>query len=411
MVRLKKLEIENFLSIADMTIEFTEQGVFHVDGNHNIGKSNIIKAINTLFRNVNNLKYTKYIRDNETTFVIRGTFYDGGVVTLSRGEEDYYEWDIPGNKGMSSSRTNGKVPPVLVKYFNLYIDNEKTKECLNIRLPRETLLYVDTTEGDNYHLIQQALGTSEFIQATRLAGQKKNDISKHIRKTEERLAQDESYIEGYILDSNRKQTEYENAKVRLEGIEKLYADYKLLSEVVVTTHKIGELTKGIEELGTVEEVTTELPELKKEITELELLRSALLLRRNLLTLEEEQTQLEEEKGKVDISEELVTELKLLEETVKLLEEKEKLDNELSEIVVDVDEATLEKDLAELQELVHYIQLMKELQSIKKNHEDAKQAHEQSEQELTDFMKENNFCPIVAMRSDRTCPFSSEIKLG
>ena len=63
MVKLKNITIINFQSIKNVTIHFNENGAYHIKGKHNIGKSVIVKAINTLFNNASiHLFYVMNVR-------------------------------------------------------------------------------------------------------------------------------------------------------------------------------------------------------------------------------------------------------------------------------------------------------------------------------------------------------------
>ena len=81
---------------------------------------------------------------------------DADFVKLSRGSQDYYEWRIDGVYGRED-KTNGKVPLTLQTYFGLYYEAEKTKRYLNITTSTDQLLFVETTGGDNYFLLQKVL--------------------------------------------------------------------------------------------------------------------------------------------------------------------------------------------------------------------------------------------------------------
>lgn len=198
-LKFKKLYIRNFLSIKELEIEFEESGCYHIKGDNNIGKSNFLKAIRTLVENVTSRKVPKYLRDNEDTFYIESVDFDGNVVRLSRGAEDYYSWDINGVSGRVD-KTAGKVPDTIVNYFNFYVNadptGKKKLETVNIRHPRARLLFVDTTDGENYLFLQKAMGTGEYLGALKKGNSRKGDMKKEITSLVDRLEEESVVLNG-----------------------------------------------------------------------------------------------------------------------------------------------------------------------------------------------------------------------
>src|SRR5690625_719867 len=155
-MKIRKLTVKNFQSIKEITVTFDENGIFRFTGLNNVGKSAILKAMTIVMRNISNNQYKEFLRDETNSFEITVWDFSDNWVRLSRGAVDFYEWSIDGKSGRMD-RTQGKVPLEVQGYFNLYEENEKTKACLNVRLPREVLLFVDTTPGDNAMMFQKAL--------------------------------------------------------------------------------------------------------------------------------------------------------------------------------------------------------------------------------------------------------------
>lgn len=188
-LQIKKLRIKNFQSVKDIELEFDSKGVYRFSGPNNIGKSVILKAISTVMLNVSNRYYKEFIRDEEDTFEIRIEGFEGNWVYLSRGAVDFYAWSIGGVEGRED-RTGGKVPLDVKKYFNLYVEDEKTNECLNIRLPDDLLLYVNTTAGDNAMMFQRALGTEDYMVGIKKVDKKARELNKEIKLVDKYLIQE-----------------------------------------------------------------------------------------------------------------------------------------------------------------------------------------------------------------------------
>lgn len=177
---IKRIRIKDSQSIKSLDLDFEENGVFRLDGNNDIGKSSILRAVSALFQNVPNLHYKDYISDWADSFEVEAYFYDGSRVLLSRGLLDYYEWELPSGSGRAD-KTKGKVPEEVEAYFNLYNESVKTKQVLNFNLPGDSLPFVDTSPLDNYWLMQKALGTEDFLKGTRYLNRKINEGSKDLK--------------------------------------------------------------------------------------------------------------------------------------------------------------------------------------------------------------------------------------
>lgn len=183
---LRRIHIENVQSIADLTLDFEESGVYRLVGDNDVGKSAILRAINALFHNVSRSSYKEYISDWADTFVVEGWFYDGGYVKLSRGANDFYEWSIP-SSGNIVMKTDGKVPPELEEYFNLYTEKDKSKLTLNFNLQGDILPFVDTSASDNFWLTQKALGTNVLLNASKMLKKENQDNQKLVKNTIENI--------------------------------------------------------------------------------------------------------------------------------------------------------------------------------------------------------------------------------
>lgn len=367
-VKLKTIRVENFLSLKDTTIHFDKSGVFHLYGANNIGKSAIVKAIRALFLNVSNTVYGDFLRDDCTYFKITGETWDGDVITLSRGSTDYYEWTIAGETGRMD-RTSGKVPKEVRDCFNVYFDNQKTKECLNVRLPRSVLTYVDTTGGDNAHLIQKALGTEEFLLSMKLSESKRREVVKEkvvLEKYKEREEEKLAEVEVVLAEERGKL----DRVVDFEKVLKAeYASYRKIEDVVYSARNLQEASNKLKEAkDKIKEMDTS--EVKQELEDIKAIQKTLQTMARATKTNREKKELEEQMKELD-----TTELSML----------------LSEL------ALLEKTLEEARGVV----------KLKKETAQAKEALEKSDKELGDFMREYRFCPIVARTLDKQCPFTDK----
>lgn len=255
MKKITKYHIRNFQSIKDLTIELDGDGLYWIRGKNNIGKSNLLRAMSTVFTNVSNNSYKPFIRDNCTTFKIKVWFEDDWV-ELVRGATDYYEWVIDGQHGRVD-KTAGKVPDELVEYFNLYYEAEKTKRYLNITSSDDPLLFVSTTGGDNDRLLQIALGTEVVMGASKRAEQLKRQATAEQKTIRTLLSEQEEQLTGMqarhdtlsdqieqldrlelVLDNEYKIT------TLLKNQQELVTDYALLGSKLIELMQDEELIKA-----------------------------------------------------------------------------------------------------------------------------------------------------------------------
>lgn len=366
LLKLKELTIKNVQSVKKVTIQFDENGVFHLVGANNVGKSTIVKSIRALFLNISDNQYKEMLRDDCDTFSVEGVMWSGDVLKLSRGATDYYQWSINGEEGRMD-KTRGKLPSVVEKYVNMYVDIDKTKECLNIRLPRSVLPFVDMTPGENAHLLQKALGTDEFLKATKLAESKRREVAKEVKMVT-------GYKEREEEKLNRVQGQVSEEKIKLDKVEEYdkvltaeYATYKAIEDVVLSAYEVQKLSEQVAKAKeNLKEVN--LKEIKKEIEDMKKMEDLLVIMKDMLVVNKE---MKEIKAKID--------------AVNLEELKGAIDD------FRVIEQTLEE--------------AKTATRLKKQVMEAKELYVGADEELGDFMRENKFCPIVAKTINKKCPFS------
>lgn len=265
---LRRIHIENVQSIADLTLDFEESGVYRLVGDNDVGKSAILRAINALFHNVSRSSYKEYISDWADTFVVEGWFYDGGYVKLSRGANDFYEWSIP-SSGNIVMKTDGKVPPELEEYFNLYTEKDKSKLTLNFNLQGDVLPFVDTSASDNFWLTQKALGTNVLLNASKMLKKENQDNQKLVKNTIENIDYEVSISEkianeiendSSVLDLlsdgiNVINEEYEELEILYDALNKEQS-FKTLKEnyeniPILSEQELSELYAQANDLNTI----------------------------------------------------------------------------------------------------------------------------------------------------------------
>lgn len=304
MSKIKRIEIENFMSIEKGILEFDEKGIVSICGYNNVGKSAITRSIEVMLYNSDSSDQVKYIKDEEDYFRLKWLFEDGvelerykyrngaSVWELSRGGEVLY------NNRLDTrvASTGGEVPEVIKTYLGVIID-EHTGEELNVRRNTDKLFLINTTGGDNYKILNSILKSDVLAEASMQVTKDKNKKQKELEvleikkgSVEEELQnlrvlpeekelrlereieklEDQSERLGEIEGVKGSKRRYEEIKVydkleeveikRLEKVEQLKV-LKDQSEVKIPK-KVGEL-KGVEKLEKLEE----LSRLKKKVSE------------------------------------------------------------------------------------------------------------------------------------------------
>lgn len=370
-MKLKKLRVRNVQSAKDVTINFGENGVFHLVGPNNIGKSVLVKSIQALFLNVSNNRYKEYLRDDCETFIVEGEMWSGDKLKLSRGATDYYEWTINGVEGRMD-KTGGKVPKAVEDSVNMYVDKEKTNQCLNIRLPRSVLLFVDMTAGDTAYIMQKSLGTEEFLHSMKLSEKKRKSTAKEITTVEEYKERENVKLTALETTLSKEKTKLEKVMAYEAVLNEEYALYEAIEDIARTAKNMqktkNELTEKKKNLKEVD--GAEAKKLIDELTEIEELRTT------MIAMVKIKNSMKDLKSKV--TEKGIQELKNSIEEFRLVDE--------------------------------MLKSAIQLQRINKQKKMAKEEYENSDKELTDFMRDNKFCPIVAKTINKQCPFG-EVNLA
>lgn len=392
-LKIKHLRIKNFQSIKDIEFEFDEKGVNRFSGPNNIGKSVVLKAIATIMLNVSNRYYKEFIRDEEDTFEIRLEDFEGNWVHLSRGAVDFYAWSINGEEGRED-RTDGKVPVVLKKYFNLYNEEEKTKECLNIRLPDDSLLFVNTTPGDNAMMFQKALGTEDYMLGIKLVDKKGNEIKKEIKlenkyleKETEKLTEAESDLQKTIKDVEeleRYETilkTHKNKYVKILDMEESTEEVMLLRKYVkenktaLEEFNLNEIKDGLKELSKLETVI----DLAEEVRD----KGELIKDKNK-TLSS--IKVKELNKNIDIYRRIV-------ESIDVYEDVSKIKNKLSKVVkVNVNSNDLQKDINLVSKINGVMEVVQNIKELTNKIKQGKDDYNKLNLEIKKIEKEMGHCP-------------------
>lgn len=406
--QFRRIYIKNFQSIKELELELEPNRCYHLKGKNNIGKSSILKALRAIVKNISSRDVKHYIRDGEESFYIEVEDFNHNIVRLSRGKEDYYSWIIDGKEGRVDG-TAGKVPEEVKRYFNFYEDEEKTGEIVNIRPPRAKLLFVDTTFGENYYLLQKALRIEEFLAALKLGDSRRKEVKKEISLIDSRIEDEKEALRG-LKDYGvlLKEIEvYENvADMYMAQIEQIEEVIDLAKRIEKKEQEIKEKTFHYDE--------EYVKELVKKVTELneivELWKKIERKERSIKRKEEVIQFFDEYRGLYESVKRGVEHKKLLEDVGNLQQKINRLEKSIKgkeKCVENWDKDKLEVMVENIKRGLEIVtegkRLRERIYSLSKKEEQYKKL----EEERKEFMVKNKFCPVVLSMSDRKCPFSGK----
>lgn len=407
-MQFKRIFIQNFQSIKELELVLDENRCYHIKGPNNIGKSAFLKALEAVARNVSSRNVDKLIRDGADSFYIEVSDFNNNVVRLSRGREDYYSWDIDGASGRIDG-TAGKVPEEVKAFFNFYEDMEKSKEIVNIRPPRSRLLFIDTTNAENYYLLQKALKIEEYLAAIKLGDSQKREKKKEVQVIIDR-----------IEETNQEIKNLKDYSVILKDLSVYEEAGKQMYEKLEEAESILNLNKEIErkeESIRKNQIVFDREGTKELVEKIKLIDSIIQLEKGIR--EKESRILEKEKVINEFNEVSKIYKNVLEliETKKLLEDKERLESKVTLVETSISEkksvidkfkyVNLKDKLNTLIDANTIVLSGKQLRERLLAHKEKEEAHLLAEKERKDFMVENKFCPVVLSMFDKKCPFSGK----
>lgn len=407
-MKIKRLYIKNFQSIGELELFFEPNGCYHIRGAGNIGKSNIIKSIYALVRNIPSTQLKYYIKDGEETLFLEVEDFEHNIVRLSRGKEDFYSWHINGDEGIVEG-TAGKVPEEVTKFFSMYEEFEKTKQVVNFRLPRAPYLFIDTTEADNYYLLQKALNIEEYLGAIKLGESQKREgknLLENLRTHKARVTEEKDEL----VDNTRFLDEIAVYRLTLEKNMDIYKEgtriVSLFEEIEAEEKFISDSQLGYDALDMQRLVDDykELSEVHALMVEIEELENFISTNTGIIELHEQSKTLYDDytmkqqdlltlSTAIDLQAEIHSEENNLNTKIHLLDTYKNLN--INDALINLQTGT--KILRDGETIKADTKLLVQQEA----------EYDKAEKARSSFMRENNFCPVVMATKTRTCPFSNK----
>lgn len=183
---IKKIHIENFMSIANADIEFDDSNIIDLCGYNDSGKSAVIRLIDIMFYNAYSMEQVHFIRQGEDYFKCIMYFDDGveyerikldtgaSVFVLRKDGQQIYT-----NQSGRQVINTGGIPKVISDYLGV-VKDDYTKEELNVRRCTDRLFLINTTGGDNYKILNTILQSEALAETSTKLNTDKNKLQQEV---------------------------------------------------------------------------------------------------------------------------------------------------------------------------------------------------------------------------------------
>lgn len=244
---IKKIHIENFMSIANADIEFDDSNIIDLCGYNDSGKSAVIRLIDIMFYNAYSMEQVHFIKQGEDYFKCIMYFDDGveyerikldtgaSVFVLRKDGQQIYT-----NQSGRQVINTGGIPKVISDYLGV-VKDDYTKEELNVRRCTDRLFLINTTGGDNYKILNTILQSEALAETSTKLNTDKNKLQQEVVARYNQLS---------ALNTQRKETpvvpedmltrlesetdELEKMSDKLDDISGVAEDLKKLKDIVIT---------------------------------------------------------------------------------------------------------------------------------------------------------------------------------
>lgn len=242
MSEIRRIHIENFMSISKADIEFDKRNIIQLCGYNDSGKSAVIRLLDIMFYNAYSSVQSKFIKDGESYF--KGVLYfsDGiiyerikyanglSIYSLYKNDEILYT-----NKNGDTVISVNDIPQVIKTYLGVVRDDEGTKEELNVRRCADRLFLIDTTGGDNYKILNSILQSDVLALTTANLNSDKNALQSELAIKYSKLSTMKSERDRVTVSNEDSIKDFGTSINKFKGIKDRH---DTISNIVVLAEKI-----------------------------------------------------------------------------------------------------------------------------------------------------------------------------
>jgi hypothetical protein len=185
--KIKRIIVENFGSIEYAEIDFDESGIINLCGYNDSGKSMVIRMLSILLYDVHPTEQASFVKNGKEYW--RGTLVFDDNVRISKtkmltgasiwemavGEKILYT-----NKLASGFSAVKGVPAQIAAYLGV-LQDEFTKQLLNVRFNTDKMFLIYTTGSENYKMLSTVLKSDVLAEASTTLIQAKNKLDQDVQ--------------------------------------------------------------------------------------------------------------------------------------------------------------------------------------------------------------------------------------
>lgn len=201
--KLKKIKAVNFRSLGSVEIDLTDSPIVALTGTNEGGKSSIIRAFGAAASNMWRTKQNQYIRTGTDGFAVLLELEDGTKVLRKKSSSlNSFTLVRPDGQRIDATKIDVEVPDYIEAVMGMFRDPE-TRENLQVRTCDDPLIFVNTTDGQNYKAVHNAINNLDVREATIKA---KSDASGLLEKANKKRDEVDVYkkqlLELPLLDTD-----------------------------------------------------------------------------------------------------------------------------------------------------------------------------------------------------------------
>lgn len=188
--KIKKIKAVNFRSIGSAEIDMTDSPIVALTGTNEAGKTSMLYALGAAAGNLRRTKHNQYIRTGTDGWASLIELEDGTKVLRKKSSStNSYTLVMADGQRRDATKIDVEVPDYIDAVMGIFRDPE-TRECLQVRTCKDPLLFVATTDGQNYKAMHNAINNLNVREASIKA---KSDAATLLAKADKKMAEGDIY--------------------------------------------------------------------------------------------------------------------------------------------------------------------------------------------------------------------------